>query len=442
MRDTIKKIISNQGFQKYLKNTSWLFGERILRMSVGLVVSLWVARYLGPTRFGVLSYAQSFAALFTVFSTLGLDGIVVRELIANESKRDVLMGTSFLLKLGGAFFVILLLTVAVSFSSNDKITNVLIIIVGSASIFQSLNVIDFYFQSKVLSKFVVYANVITFFVSSVIKVILILKKAPLIAFGIVILVDSILVALGCLFFYLKNNLSVKKWRFDKYLAISLIKDSWPLILGGFMVSVYMKIDQVMIKEMLDPNAVGQYAAAANLNEYWNFINVIIISSLFPAILNAKKISEELYYKRLQRLYDLVVWIAIMIALPLTLFSGRIVHLLYGAAFSAAGDVLKIYVWSGVFVFLGVASGKWILSENLTMLSFWRTFIGAVVNIILNIVLIPLYGINGAANATLISYFISGFLFDAFHKKMRRTFIMKLQTINIFRLKLTNKGVGR
>jgi len=415
---------------KYFKNTSWLFAEKILRMVVGLFVGIWVARYLGPEQFGLFSYAQSFVGLFTAIATLGLDGIVVRELVKDESRRDELIGTAFYLKLIGAIAVLIVLAVAIQFTSNDHYTNVLVFIIASATIFQAFNVVDMYFQAKVLSKYVVYANVISLFISSIVKIVLILNDAPLLAFAWATLFDSVVLALGFIYYYVKNNstFNIQHLTFKRETAVSLLKDSWPLILSGIVVSIYMKIDQVMIQEMMGSEAVGQYAAAVRLSEAWYFIPMVVASSLFPAIINAKKQSEELYYARLQKLYDLMVWMAIAIALPMTFLSDWVVNLLYGEQYSQAGSVLMIHIWAGVFVFLGVASGKWFVAENLQMLSFWRTFYGMVLNVILNFVLIPKYGIQGAAVATLTSQAMAAYIFDFFNIKTRKMFYMKSQTI--------------
>lgn len=198
------------------------------------------------------------------------------------------------------------------------------------------------------------------------------------------------------------------------------------MLSGIVVSIYMRIDQVMIKEMMDSEAVGQYAAAVRVSELWYFIPVVISSSLFPAIINAKAQSEELYYARLQKLYDLMVWMALAIAIPMTFLSNWIVNLLYGNIYDQAGNVLMIHIWTGIFVFLGVASGKWFTAENLQMLSFWRTFSGMVINVVLNLVMIPKYGITGAAVATLSANFMAAFFFDFFNKKTKKVFYMKLK----------------
>ena len=195
----------------------------------------------------------------------------------------------------------------------------------------------------------------------------------------------------------------------------------------------MRIDQVMLQEMIGSEAVGQYSAAVKISEAWYFIPMVISSSLFPAIVNAKKQSEELYYARLQRLYDLMVWISLAIALPMTFLSDWVVNLLYGSAYSQAGGVLMIHIWAGVFVSLGVASSKWFITENLQSLSFWRTFYGMVINLILNFILIPIFGTIGAAISTLVCYCSVGLIFDCFSIKTIKVFYMKLNTINIGRI---------
>jgi O-antigen/teichoic acid export membrane protein len=420
---------------RYFKNTSWLFAEKILRMIVGLFVGIWVARYLGPEQFGLLSYAQSFVGLFAAIATLGLDGIVVRELVKDPSRQHELIGTAFWLKLIGAMIVLLILALAITFTSNDTHTNILIFIIASAVIFQAFNVVDMYFQAKVLSKYVVFANIIALFISSLVKIFLILTHAPLMAFAWMALFDSVILALGFIYFYLKNtsNPIFQNWTFKKSTAIVLLKDSWPLILSGIVISIYMKIDQVMIKEMINTEAVGQYAAAVRLSEAWYFIPMVIASSLFPAIINAKQQSEALYYSRLQKLYDLMVWMAITIALPMTFLSDWIIYLLYGEQYHQSGSVLMIHIWAGVFVFFGTARGKWLIAENLQKIGFYYLFLGAILNILLNLFLIEKIGIDGAAIATIISLISIVLFFPLFNKTARISVSMFFNIFNISRV---------
>ena len=433
MVQKILNLKNHEGFMKYFKNTSWLFGEKILRMIVGLFVGVWVARYLGPDRFGLLSYAQSFVGLFTAIATLGLDGIVVRELVKYPAKENGLIGTAFFLKLMGALVTLMVLYIAVHFTSNDSYTNMLIFIIASAAIFQSFNVVDMFFQARVMSKYVVFANMISLLISSLVKITLILMNAPLIAFAWVVLFDSFVLACGFVYFFVKHStFKIQHLKFNKLIAVDLLKDSWPLILSGMVIAIYMKIDQVMIKEMLDANAVGNYAAAVRLSEAWYFIPMVISSSLFPAIINAKKISEELYYKRLQKLYDLMVWMAIAIALPMTFLSDWVVDLLYGSKYSEAGSVLMIHIWAGIFVALGVASSKWVVNENFLQNAMMRTSMSAILNVILNVILIKKFGIIGAAISTFIAYFFVNYFSLVLTRKTRVCFVQQTKALNIFR----------
>ena len=412
----------SSGFKRYFANTSWMMGEKVIRMVVALFVGVYVARYLGPERFGLLSYAGSFVGLFTALATLGLDGIMVRELVKTPERRDELLGTAFWLKAGGAILMWIGIAAAIPFTHNDTQTNILIVIIAFAVIFQAFNVIDFNYQAEVKSKYVVCAHLVQLIVSSITKLVFVWIAAPLVWFACVFLLDAVVLAVGMTAMYLKNTGKVWYWKWQWQTARVLLKDSWPLILSGMVISIYMKIDQVMIKEMLGTEQVGHYAAAVRLSEAWYFVPIAITSSVFPAIINAKKQSEELYYQRLQKLYDLMVWMAVAIALPTTFLAPWVIRVLYGDAFLPAAGVLSIHIWAGVFVFLGVASGKWLLTENLQIFSTINTTIGAIVNIALNYILIKNMGINGAAISTLISYFIAAYLCLSFFDKTRINFI--------------------
>lgn len=282
------------------------------------------------------------------------------------------MGTAFSLKLCGAILILPLLALAVQFTGNDAYTNGLVFIIASATLFHGFNVIDFYFQSQVLSKYVAQANAIRLFFYSIFKVLLILLSAPLIAFAAMTLVNALVLAAGLLYFYTRvNHLNPWSWKFEWHTARHLLQDSWPLLLSALAVTAYMKIDQIMIKEMIDAEAVGQYAAAVHLSEAWYFIPIAVTSSLFPAILHAKKQDPAVYQQRLRHFYTLMIWLAIGVAVPISFCSSWPTQLLYGIQYHRAGDVLMIHIWAGVFVFLAVASGKYLLAENLVMKAFHR-----------------------------------------------------------------------
>ena len=412
-----------------------MFAEQILRLIAGLLVGIWVARYLGPGQFGVFSYTIAFASLFSSISKLGLDSIVIRDLVREPEQRDLYLGTAFWLKLCGAFVMLGSVALVTQLTSINRTEGLYILIIASGAIFQSFEVIDFYFQSQVLSKFVSICKMTQLLLSSLLKLYFIFTGANLIWFVLVSLFDQITIAVSFYVAYRCQKLGNFYRHFDLSTAIHLLQNSWPLIFSGLVVMIYMRIDLVMIKEMLGEREVGIYSAAVRLSEVWYFIPVIITSSLFPSIINAKKINEKLYYTRLQRLFTLMVWSAIAIALPMTFLSDWLVTLLFGKAYSEAGQVLMINIWAGVFVFLGVASGSWLTSENLQRISFYRTLSGAAINIVLNFVLIPIYGVIGSAIASVIAQIMAAFAFDILSKKTRKIFLMKLNTLNITKILL-------
>ena len=431
---SIQDLFKSYSLKKYFFNTGWLIAEKILRLLVGLFVGVYVARYLGPEQFGVLSFAMSFVALFGAFGRLGLDGIVVRNAVQNPESRDELLGTAFGLRIIGGLALIVAVFCAIQFTNIEPRTKLMVMIISLGHVLQAFEVIDFYFQSQVLARLISIAGIVSLLVSSAIKLGLIQSEASLVWFAWVIVVEQGVKGIVLCIGYITQRISLRQWRLRLSQAKILLQDSWPLILSGLAIMVYMRIDQVMIKMMLNNKAAGIYAAAVNLSEAWYFIPMAISSSVFPAIINTKKQSDMLYHQRMQKLYDLMVLLAVAIALPTTFLSSWVIRGLYGDEFLQASGALSIHIWAGVFVFLGVASGKWLLTENLIIISCYRTFLGAAGNIILNLILIPIFHLNGAAIATLLANFLADYLFDFTNFKTRQTFLMKTRSLFFWGIK--------
>ncbi len=403
-------------------------------MSVGFFVGVWIVRYLGPEQFGLLSFASSFVGLFGAFTALGLPSIVVREIVRNPDYTNETLGTAVVLQLISGMVTYLPILAAIAYlRPDDIITRTIVAILGSMLLFESSKVAVLWFESQVLSKYTVWVQSSVFLVFAVIKIILILQRASLIAFAWVMLAETILVAIILLGFMNKFGPSLLKLRFNSKRAKLLLKDSWPLLISGVSVTIYMKIDQIMLGQMIGDESVGVYSAALRISEVWYFIPIVIVASVFPAILKAKKVSEEQYYKRLQKLYDLMVLISVGVAVPISFLSTPIITLLFGKAYHGAGTILAIHIWSMIFVSLGVASGKWFLAENRQMLSLQRAGIGVTVNIFLNFLLIPKFGGIGAAYSTLVAQIATCLLFDIIQAETRKMFYMKLKAFNLLRI---------
>jgi O-antigen/teichoic acid export membrane protein len=393
-----------EAFQKYVKNTGWLLVGKLLSLVVGFII----ARYLGPYAFGDLSFADAFAALFAAVGTLGLDSFIIREIIQHPDKRDEILGTSLVMRLAANAVLIPLAILTylafrqLSTNETDVSLALLIALCSSAALFKSFNIIDSYFQSQVASKYVVHVQNVCLLLTTCVKIALIYNHAPVLYFAGALVFDSAILALGLLFIYKRKQVHLHTWTFNWTRAKSLIQQSWPLILTAVMISIYMKIDQVMLKSA-GSKIVGIYSAAARISESWYFIPVAIVTSVFPAIIHARKTDIERYHKRLQNLYDLLVGISLPVAILVSIFANQIIHLLYGNPYQGAGILLSIHIWSGIFVFLGSASSQFLLAEGYTLISFSRTAFGALVNVLLNLWLIPIYGALGASIATLIAY---------------------------------------
>lgn len=398
-------------------------------MGVGLLVGVWIARYLGPEQFGLMNYAMAIVALFGAVASLGLNGIVVRDLVREPDSANTTLGTAFLLQLIGGFLAFGLAIATIGLARpDDSLAKAIVAVLGFAMVFKSTEVVKYWFESQVKSKYVVWMENGVFLVLAVSKISLILMEAPLMAFVWAAFAEGALGAVGLLTVYAWRGGALGVWRIRYGRAKGLLQDGWPLILSGLAVMVYMRIDQVMLGQMLGDEAVGVYSAAVRISEVWYFIPVAIVASVFPSIIEAKKRSEPLYYKRLQKLYDLMVLLSLSVAIPMVFLSSWLVELLYGEQYREAGTVLAVNIWTGLFVSLGLAAGKWVILEGYFRNALFRVLLGACINILANSILIPIYSVSGAAWATLISYAFANWISLALSRTTWACFSMQSKAL--------------
>ncbi|ABJ75779.1 flippase [Leptospira borgpetersenii] len=412
-----------------LYNSGWLFFDKIFRMGMGMFLGVWIARYLGPDSYGKLNYVIAYIALIGSFTNLGLDGVVVRELIKEKAHKEEILSTSFLLQLIAgiiAFAVAILLIPLLRPDESDLFW--MVFLVGLTLIFRAVSVVRYWYEAQVLSKYFVWLDNGLFFVFSGVRILLILNGLGIFPFIWTGLIESSISLFGYSLLYKYHNGSLSVLHANWRRARTLLRDSWMLLLSGLAVIVYMRIDQIMIGQMMGDEAVGIYTAAVKISEVWYFIPMAVASSIFPAILKAKEFSQELYLERLGLLHSFMFLLALMIAIPMTFLSDPIIRLFFGEKFSEAGNVLAIHIWAGIFVFLGVASSRYYLTENLPKGELYKSISGCMTNIILNYFLIPLYGIKGAAIATVISQFVASTLFNLLFKRTREIFFIQLESV--------------
>lgn len=398
-----RRLEGRTQYQKILGNISWLSADRLIRMGVGLIVGVWVARYLGREFFGMLNFAAAFVALFSPLAALGLESIVIRDCVASPERRYQTLGTAFWLKLlGGIVAGTVAAALVLATRPGEPVIQIMVVIAATGVLFQSTDVIDYWFQSQVAAKFVVYARTIAFLAIAGVRVVLILLEAPVVAFAWAACAELAIAAAGMAIFYRMEGGEFGAWRGSFERARGLLRDSWPLFFSVVFVAVYMKIDQVMLGYMLDDAAVGLYSAAIRLVEMWYFLPAAIVASVLPALIRARGEDESFYLRKLQILYDIMGGLALLFALAMSLLSTPIIAILYGHKFEGAGPILAVYAWAAVPTFIGMASAQHFVVENRTRVTLYRTFAGAVASVLVNYLLIPLFGPLGAAFAFLVA----------------------------------------
>jgi O-antigen/teichoic acid export membrane protein len=420
-----------QALEKYFKNTGMSFVGKVGSLLIKMLVGIVVARYLSKDKLGIITGGITYIYLFSALATLGLDQFIVKELHQFPKNRDRILGTAFWMKVLGGVACIPIIWLCYQFYPAKGTPYLYVLIFSVIGIVQSLNVIDSYFQSQVQSKYIMQVQVTGNLLSAAIKLVLIYLRMPLIAFVYAYSLDFVLLAVGYYFTYQRKGRNVFNWSYNGELAKKLLQHSWPLIISGIMVSLYMKIDQLMIQNISGTKEAGAYATVASLSEAWNFIPTVIVTTLFPAILNARRDDIARYKKRIQNLYDLMVYLSLPAAIVIT-FASPLIYQLYTPEYAYAAPVLSVHIWSGVFVFLGAANSQYLIAEGYVKLTFWRTGFGAIVNIVLNLILIPKMGMMGAAIATLIAYASSAF-FVLFIPKVSRQGVMMLKSLFLISL---------
>ncbi len=398
----------SSGFKRYFKNTSWLFGGQMLRMVLGLFVSVAVARYLGPKDFGLYNFVLSIVALVAVVTSLGLQNLAKRELVEQPEQRDAILGTCCFLSLAVGVIAYAAMLLVVGLASERSLLLSLFALLGGTLFLKPLKCIEIWFQAQVRSDLSVISSSIALLLFAAVKIAAIYFGADLLDFAYIFLLELIVLTGLQVFFYRRHYASLLQWRMDREIAIDFLKQSWPLLLSGLAIMVYMKIDQVMLGLMLGDQAVGHYSVAVRISSIWYTVPTILATSLFPAILNARKQSAQLYEQRLRSYFNLNAGLGYLICVPLSFAAPLIVSILFGPEYQAAGPILAVHAWSSLFVFMGVARGQYLIAEKFFKFSLGSTLVGAGLNIFMNLTLIPLYGGMGAALTTLISFAVSGF----------------------------------
>ncbi|MEG5034093.1 flippase [Microcoleus sp. AT3-D2] len=443
MLDKLTAVSQRLGpsLRQVLSNIAWLFTDQILQMGLGLFVGLWVARYLGPTQFGLLNYAIAFVSLFSSVATMGLGTLVVRNIARDPECKNETLGTAFGLQFtGGCITLLLTVTVIALVKPNDTLTRWLVGIIAAGTIFNAFEAINFWFQSQIQSKYTVLAKNSVCFLVAAVRIGLVTIKAPLLAFAWVRLTEVALVGMAYVYFYQLTGNKIKDWHFSWERCKELLSESWPIILSGLAVYVYSKTDQIMLGAMNQNAQLGYYAAAVKISEICDFLPMIISSSIFPKLANLRKTNYEEYLNKFQIYSDIMIFLWLAVAIPISLLSPWIVNLLYGENYAKSAAVLAIYVWAQFGSNFGVARSTYLNIEGQLRYGLYLTVVGSIFNVALNFLLIPKYGAFGATAATLITYFYVIILLNFLIKELRPFGNFIWRSLNLYKAACRIRGL--
>lgn len=419
----------SEGLRKYFRNTSWLFVDKVVRLASVLITSIFVTRYLGPELFGQLNYASAFVGIFFALTAMGLDSILVRDLVRAPGRRDVLMGTAAAIKFGGALVLFVLVLALSWLKEMDSTTMAMVLLIAAAEFLKPLVVVEHYFYAQVQGRTAAMVNIVTAILGSLFRLGLILVNAPLVWFASAYAVEMAISVAGYLIAYRRSGAALRAWRVSSSTARRLLAQSWPLVIYGLALYVQAKIDQVMIGDILRKtigeaaaNAeVGQYAAALKMIEAIGFVPSVVVASLAPSITRARAQDRQLYESRLVNQYRLMFILFILVSVPLYFLAEPIMVLLFGEEFRMAGFLLSLFAIRLFFTNMGVAKSSFITNESMFRYALVTAVIGAVLNIGMNYLLIPAYRSIGAIWAMIGSFAISIFIVDLFFKEARQNF---------------------
>lgn len=413
---------------RVIKNASWIIGIQLVKSLLGMVISMLTARFLGPSNFGLINYAASIVAFVTPIMYLGLTGVLVQEIVNNPEKEGEILGTSIFMSLISS---VLCISGVISFSAianrGERDTIIVCALYSILLVFQSLEMIIYWFQAKLLSKYSSMVSLAAYIIISGYKIYLLATHKSIYWFAVSNALDYMIIAVGAYVVYKK--LGGAKLKFDVNLAKRLFSKSRYYIVSNMMIAIFAQTDRIMLKLMINDSATGYYSAAVTCAGMTGFVFTAIIDSFRPMIFDDKKTNEKQYEKDMCRLYGIIIYLSLFQSAGITAFSAIIIKILYGSAYYASINVLKLVVWYTTFSYLGSVRNIWILAEDKQKYLWIINLSGALANVILNYILIPIMGVMGAALASLVTQIFTNVIIGFIMKPIRYSNTLMLRSLN-------------
>lgn len=413
----LNKLINKLRGNLFVYNTIWNIGGKVLQMGLSLIVGMLTARYLGPSNYGVIGYTASYVSFFSVFCQLGFTSIAVKELLENKETEGEVLGTSIFLRVCTSIISTIAITCLVYImDKGDKVIVWVAFLQSLSLMFQSFDMLHYWYQSRMETQVSVKIQTLAYLIMSAYKITILALGKNVEWFAFSTAFEAAVVAAFLYMAYRKSG--TQKLSFSLEYGKKMFKQSYHFILSGLMVTIYSEMDKIMLEQMLSSEAVGFYIAANKISSLWSFVLLALINSAEPLIIATRAKNKDQYIKRNKQLYAAVIWIGIAAGLAITLLGKWIILFMYGETYLPSTSSLRISAWYTMFAMLGTARGVWVVCENKSKYVKYYLGAGAVVNLILNYLLIPPYGPAGAAAATLITQIFTAVFAPALFKETR------------------------
>jgi O-antigen/teichoic acid export membrane protein len=419
------------GLARIAGNAGWLALDRVARMLVGLLVGIWVARHLGPERFGELGYALAVLALAQTVAALGLDSVVVRDLARDPSRAAPLLGTALRLKLASGTVCWGLAVGAMWLAHGPAATPVLLVALASvALVMQAGDVVDFWFQSASQNRRAVLARLLALAAAALLRVGLILADAPLAAFAAAVAFEAATLAAALALGYRRHR-AAGRWHFDAATARQLLVACAPLMLAAPAAAAHSRLDLILVKQLLGAEAAGTFVAVTTLSGAAVVLPTVLQLALAPAVARQRAADPAAYRETLVRVFRLFFFGGLAVSLTLAWLAAPLIGLLYGPAYAAGAPVLAWHAFTNLFIALGLAHSLWIVNEGRTGVRLAGNLMAAAVSVLANLWLLPRHGLVAAGAVAVLAQAIAAVGINALIA--RDSFWLQLRAITGLRL---------
>ncbi len=420
---TLNKLQNN----KVAANAGWIIACKLGKAILTLISTMIISRSLGVERYGIISYAASIVAFATPIMKLGINEILVHELVHRPNEEGQILGTTIILNLCSSIICMIgIAGFAVLANAGEKTTIIVCMCYSVQLLFQALEMVYYWFQSHLKSKYTSIAIIISYFIVVIAQLTLIFIKADIYILALSYTMEYLITSIILVIFYKKEK--GQRFSFSFVEAKHLLAMGKYYIVSGLMVMIFSQTDKIMLNLMCDDAAVGIYSAAVTCASMTSFIFVAIIDSFRPTIFASYQ-NRDAFETKIKSLYSIIIWFSLIQCILMTVFAPIIIKIIYGVEFSKATNVLRIVVWFTTFSYIGTIRNIWILSYGYQKFLNVINISGAVMNIILNLVLIPFYGAIGAAIASVISQFFTNVIIGYIIPPLRQHNKLMIEGVN-------------